>query len=84
MANENANLNVTWNGENGNLPDPVPYNLTDQQVIEIAEEAVKNGDIPGINVDPNVDFDGFVVDRFNEQGDLGARIFLRSKVPFGS
>lgn len=82
--NIEARLNVTWNGKNGDLPDPVPYDAGDGDIKAWAAEAIRNGDIPGIDVDPNVNFGDFIVDRFGAHEDLPNRLFLRPKTPFGS
>lgn len=79
-----ARLNVTWSGNNGDLPDPVPYDATDAELHTIAAESVESGYIPGIPADPNADLSDFVVDRFPPSDEVPyARIFLRPKTPFG-
>lgn len=81
---DEARLNVTFSGCNGDLPDPVNFNATDDEVKRWATEAVRNGNIPGINADPTADFSDFVVDRFNARDDVPFnRISLRPKTPFG-
>jgi hypothetical protein len=79
-----AKLNITWAGSNGDIPDPVPYDVTDAIVKQMAAEAVRGGYVPGIQADPNVDFVDFVVDRFVATAELPNRLFLRSKTPFGA
>lgn len=79
-----ALLNITVNGQNGNLRDPVSFEATDADIKAWAAEAVSNGGIPGIDADPNVNFNDFVVDRFAEKDDLPARLVLRPKTPFGA
>jgi hypothetical protein len=78
-----ARLNVTWNGKNGDLPDPVPYDASDEDIKRWAAEAVQGGDIAGLDADANVDFSDFIVDRFEAADDLPNRLFLRPKTPFG-
>jgi len=78
-----AVLNVTWSGSNGDLPDPVSYDASDADIRTMAEEAIRTGYIPGIDVDPDVDLGEFVVDRFVAKDELPARVMLRPKVPFG-
>jgi len=78
-----ALLNITVNGQNGDLRDPVSFDATDADVKAWATETVRNGGVPGINADPNVDFHDFVVDRFAAKDDLPARLMLRPKTPFG-
>jgi hypothetical protein len=83
-ANE-ARLNITWNGQNGDLPDSVSYDAGDGDVRAWATEAVRNGGVPNIPADPNADFRDFVVDRFASTADTPYnRIFLRPKTPFGT
>lgn len=78
-----ADLNITYSGENGDLPDPVNFDATDGDIKQWATEAVRNGSVPGIAASPNADFTDFVVDRFAATGTLGARLSLRPKTPFG-
>lgn len=78
-----AQLNITWNGQQGELPDPVNVDAADGDVLQWATEAVRAGDVPGIDAAPNVNFQDFVVQRFAAKDDLPNRIFIRPKVPFG-
>lgn len=78
-----AILNITVNGQNGELPQPVFFDATDVDVKAWAAEAVRNGNVPGIDADPNVDFRDFVVDRFSAKDTLPARLVIRPKTPFG-
>lgn len=85
MEPYNASLNITVNGMNGDLPDPVMFDATDGDIKTWAAEAVSNGNIPGIDAIPNVDFTDFVVDRFAATEDRPAnRLMLRPKTPFGA
>ena len=79
-----ASLNVTWNGTNGDLPDPVAYDTPQAQLLQMATESIRGGYIPGIPMDMAVDLEGFVVDRFPATGELPNRLFIRPKTPFGS
>lgn len=80
-----ARLNITWGGNNGDLPDPVDYDANDGDLKQIAAEAVQGGSIPGIPASPGVDFGDFVVDRFTATADVPyARVFIRPKTPFGA
>lgn len=83
--NENeARLNVTWQGSNGDLPDPVHFDSTDEDIKQWVTEAVRGGGIPGIPADPNADFTDFVVDRFAAtETRPWALIQTRPKTPFG-
>ncbi len=89
MDNENFNstmakLNITWNGMNGDLVDPIPFDLTNEEVFNIASESVTNGNVPGIDASSDVDFTDFVVDRYSSTEDVPfSRIVVRPKTPFG-
>ncbi len=80
---DQALVNVTWNGQNGDLPDPVHFEATDAQVMAWVEEAVRGGGVAGIAAGA-ADLAGFVVDRFPATADTPYnRIFIRPKTPFG-
>jgi hypothetical protein len=79
----NARLNVTYEGNNGDYPDPVDYNAADADVLQIATEAIRTGYIPGIAAMPNADLTDFVVERFPAVDDLPPRLLARPKTPFG-
>lgn len=79
-----ARLNITWNGSNGDLPDPVPYDATDMELKRMASESIATGYIPGIQADDQVNLNDFVVDRFGATAEIPfPRIFIRPKTPFG-
>lgn len=83
--NTQARVNVTYGGQNGDLPDLVYFQATDADIRVWVTEAVAAGSIPGIVAAPRANFRDFVVDRF---GATVARpynlIQLRPKTPFGS
>jgi len=85
MRADEARLNVTWAGQNGDLPDPVPFGATEGDIRQWAAEAIRTGGIAGIRVDGNVNLRGFVVDRFapNEARPYNL-IQIRPKTPFGA
>lgn len=78
-----AVLNITYRGSNGNLREPIGFMSSDGDVKQIATEAVRTGYIDGIPADLNVDFRDFVVERFTATAELPNRIFLRPKTEFG-
>lgn len=83
MAHE-ARVNITYNGRNGDLAEPVPFDASDRQIKEWVREAVTGGSIPGVAVRGRVDLSHFVVDRFRSNGTTPYnRIFLRPSTPFG-
>jgi len=84
MINENeALVNVTWAGQNGDLPDPVAYDATDGDIRQWVTEAVRAGGIPGVGIDQTANFGDFVVDRFPATEESPNRIMIRPKTPFG-
>lgn len=83
IREDQARLNITWGGQNGDLPDPVSYDSTDGDIKMMATEAIAGG-FPGIDADANADFGDFVVEKFGPTEDVPYnRIFLRPKTPFG-
>lgn len=79
-----ARLNITFGGANGDLIDPVAYDLPDADIRRMATEAVQNGSIPGIAQAGNANFADFVVERFPATDELPNRVMLRPKTPFGA
>lgn len=79
-----AKLNITYAGSNGDLPDPVAFDAADGDIKQWATEAIRNGSVPGISANEEVDFSDFVVDRFeaNEVRPF-ALVQIRPKTPFG-
>jgi hypothetical protein len=79
-----ARVNVTWAGQNGDLPDPVAFDASDAAVRQWITEAVRGGSVPGVDADARADFSDFVVDRFpaNDQRPYHL-IQIRPKTPFG-
>ena len=76
-----AILNITYNKQQGDLPDPLPYDLSDDEIKRIATEALAVG-IKGI--DPvTADFTQFMVDRTPAHDGLPDRLSLRPKTAFG-
>jgi len=83
MGPNEARLNITMNGVNADLPDPVRFDATDAEVLGWATEAVHAG-IPGMNADPTANFVDFVVDRFTASPARPWNIIMcRPKTPFG-
>ena len=79
-----AQVNVTYSGQYGELPDPVSFDATDGDVKQWVTEAVRQGGVPGIPADARASFQDFVVDRFaaNETRPFNV-ISVRPKTPFG-
>ncbi|MCA9706448.1 MAG: hypothetical protein KDK70_11415 [Myxococcales bacterium] len=79
-----ARLNITWNGQNGDLPDPVSWHASDKEILQWATEAVRSGSVPGITKTHNVQLHRFVVDRFPANKQVREdRIYVRPPTPFG-
>ena len=83
MEAHEASLNITVNGMNGDLPDPVSFDATDGDIKAWATEAVSTGTVPGIEAILDVDFTDFVVDRFTANEERPNRLMVRPKTPFG-
>ena len=84
IRDDQARLNITWQGQNGDLPDPVPWDGADGDLKQMAAEAIQTGYIPGIEADANVNFTDFVVDRFASNDEVTFnRLSLRPKTPLG-
>lgn len=82
--NDEARVNITYAGQNGDLPDTVYTQATDNDIRMWATEAVRNGSIPGILQSPSANFGGFVIDRFRATNDRPYNLIqLRPKTPFG-
>lgn len=79
-----ARVNVTFNGSNGDLPDPVNFEATNGDVLQWVTEALHSGSIPGIPADTNASLTDFVVDRFAASDATPySRLMVRPKTPFG-
>ena len=79
-----ARVNVTWGGQNGDLPDPIAYDLPDDQIKDMVAEAVRNGYVPGLQANAAVDLHDYKVDRFppNDQRPYNL-VQVRPKTAFG-
>jgi len=83
LDQDQARLGITWNGQYGELPDPMYFQSTEGDVRQIATEAVQGG-IPGIAADPAANFADFVVERFSATATRPYNLIqLRPKTPFG-
>ena len=80
---DQARVNVTWQGENADLPDPVSFDATDGDVKQWVTEAVRAG-FPGMPAAHDANFGDFVVDRFRSNDACPYnRLMVRPKTPFG-
>jgi hypothetical protein len=79
-----ARVNITWAGQNGDLPDTVAFDASDRAIRAWVTEAVRGGGVPGIARDVQADFADFVIDRFGANGTRGYNLIqVRPKTPFG-
>ena len=84
LKDNEARVNITYGGKNGDLRDPVFFQSTDGDVKNWVTEAVRAGSVPGLDAAPNADFGDFVVDRFAAtEARPYALIQVRPKTPFG-
>jgi hypothetical protein len=89
IAADQARVNITFAGQNGDLPDPVSVDATDGDVRQWITEAVRNGSVPNIPASPTANFADFMIDRFPPPANPapGERdynlISVRPKAPFG-
>ena len=84
LMDRHAKVNITYAGSNGDLPDPVHFDSSDEDIKRWVTEAVRGGGVPGIAADPNADFSEFVVDRFTPNETRQHHLLqLRPKTPFG-
>jgi hypothetical protein len=79
-----ASVEVTYANQHGNLSDPVSWDATPEDVVRMAQEALRGGDINGVDADPGADLSGYKVDRVPAKGDKPNRLFVRPKTEFGS
>ena len=81
---DEARVNVTFGGQNGDLPDPVNFNASDPDIRRWVTEAVRGGSVPGLRRNVGADFTDFVVDRFNASEQRPYNLIqVRPKTPFG-
>lgn len=80
-----ARVNVTYQGQNGDLPDPVSVDAGEGDIKQWVTEALRTGGIPGIPADPNADLRDFMVERFTPtETRPNNLISIRPKTPFGA
>lgn len=79
-----ARVNVTFSGRNGDLPDPVSFDASDADIKAWVTEALRTGSIPGIPVAPDADLHDYMIDRFEATEARPYRLIQgRPKTPFG-
>lgn len=81
---DEARVNITWAGQNGDLPDAVRFDASSAEVLGWVTEAVRTGHVPGITADRAASFADFVVDRFAANVTRPYNLIqIRPKTPFG-
>ena len=65
MEAHEARVNITYNGENFDLPDPVHFQAGDGDIKAWVTEAIRTGSVRGVVADAQVDLVNYMVDRFN-------------------
>jgi len=84
IGRNQARVNITFAGQNGDLPDSVAYDATDADLRQWITEAVRAGSVPGIPHAPYANFRDFVIDRFPASGARPYNLIqIRPKTPFG-
>ena len=83
MEAHEAVVTVAYDGKQGELVDPVNFEATSQDVIQMVTEALHTGSVRGIPAYPSADLTDYVVDRFAANEEYPNRLTLRPKVPFG-
>ena len=83
MPGPNSRLIITYSGQNGDYPDPVDYDLSDYEILQIAKEALSTGYIPGIPTVTNANLTDFVVDRISGTEEKPPIVAIRPKTPYG-
>lgn len=79
-----AKVNITIQGETGDLPQPVPFDATEADIKAWVAECVRAGGVPGIRAQ-NTALHDYVVDRYSPTEDRSYYVIqVRPKTPFGA
>jgi len=79
-----ARVNITWLGQNGDLPDLVRFDATDAEVRQWVTEAARAGSIPGIHLQADLHLNEHIVERFDANGARPYNLIqVRPKTAFG-
>ena len=83
---DQARLEVTYRRQHGELPDPVTFDASDNDIRGWVTEAIRTGGIRGIEADPTANLDDFVIDRFHPVEGVREHnlVQIRPKVEFGA
>ena len=83
ISNTEARVNITYGGQNGDLPDTVHVGASDRDLRSWVGEAVATGSIPGIRP-VRANFSEYVIDRFDATAARPYNLIqIRPKTPFG-
>lgn len=84
MDMQEARVNITYGGQNADLPDTVSVDAPDDQILSWVKEAIEGGSVPGLEAVGAADLTDFVVDRFSATEVRPFHLIqLRPKTPFG-
>jgi hypothetical protein len=95
IRDHEARVNITFDGQNFDLPDPVLYypggniRAWEADIRQMAAEAIRTGSVPGVAARRHVDLSNFMVDRFDKPANPGVgqvdhnRVFVRPKTAYG-
>lgn len=84
IGDDEAIVNITWNGENGYMQQAVHYDADNNRIRAWAEEAIRTGSVPGIPADPDVNLENFEIDKYSRgAGRAINTMFIRPKVALG-
>lgn len=81
---DHALVTIDYDGQQGDLPDPIPFNTPDPDVIRIAQEAWRGGLVMGVPADPNANLANYLVKRFPANEANPNRMSVRPDTPFGT
>ena len=84
LTTNQATVNITYNGQAGDLSFAVDRDSSNDDVKRWATEALLAGDVPGITVSGPVNLNDFVVERFAPTEQRGHLIMIRPKTEFGA
>lgn len=79
-----ARVVVTYEGQTGDLADPISADTSHPDVLRMVEEAIRTGGIRGIPAKPDASLQGFIVDPA-APNDVHPypRLLVRPKTAFG-
>jgi hypothetical protein len=83
VPEDHAKVQIFYDGECGELAVTVPFESSDTEILRVSGDALRKGDVPGMHVHDQPDFEGFVVERYlPEEVDVHAVISIRPQTSF--